>query len=499
MSEQFRKQVFALLQSEDSQPSMKETTHILQIPGKGERYVTINSFLIALSDNYCLGEIVRDITERKLIDDELERYRTQLEEMVASQTRELIESKERLTSLSDNLPGGVIFQMCCKEGQVLHFTYISARYADLFQTPVEKVMEDCSLFFKMFHPEDQNKILDLFGSNQAGFADAECRLCLDSGENKWIHLRSSFHIQDDQTLVWDGFMVDDTDRKFAEQELEETRRRQNILITVLQIVQSSTNINDAINVSLMEIGKFAGVSRSYIFEKSADSKTVSNTYEWCNDGVVPEIENLQNLPYNELHSWFDIFAKGEYICTSDISTLLPEVYEILEPQGIKSILVLPLESNGVNYGFVGFDNCVQHKEWNNNEVELLISLSRIISTTTRRFRAEEAISLSQQTMRTVLDNINASIYVSNFDTGELLFTNKMVKDQFGENIEGKRCWEIFQGCSAQCDFCPKPHLLDDMKKPTGLYRWEDHNRILDRWFECTDAAIEWVDGRLVHM
>jgi len=500
MTNKFRNQVLTLLQDEGNHPTINEMTHILLIPGKGERYITITSFPIVVVDKCYLGEIVRDITERKLIDDELECYRTQLEKMVALQTKELIESKERLTSLSDNLPGGVIYQMCCQEGQALHFTYISARYADLFQTPVENVMEDCSLFFRMFHPEDQHKVLDLFGSSQTEFADAECRLCFDSGEIKWIHLRSSFHLLDDQTMVWDGFMVDNTDRKHAEQELEETRRRQNILIKVLQIVQSSTNINDAINISLLEIGRFAGVSRSYIFEKSTDGKTVRNSYEWCNDGIVPEIENLQNLPYFNLHSWFDIFAEGEIICTSDIATLKPEVYDILEPQGIKSILVLPLMSNGINYGFVGFDDCLQHKEWNKNEVELLISLSQIISSTTRRFRAEEAINLSQQTMRTVLDNINANIIVTDFNTYELMFVNKSVKNYIGEDVEGKQCWKVLQkDMTGPCDFCPNPKLLDKDNKPTGLYRWQYQNKKLNQWLECTDAAIEWVDGRLVHM
>jgi PAS domain S-box-containing protein len=42
-------------------------------------------------------------------------------------------------------------------------------------------------------------------------------------------------------------------------------------------------------------------------------------------------------------------------------------------------------------------------------------------------------------------------------------------------------------------------LLDEAKRPTGLYRWEAQNQHLGKWFECVDAAIEWFDGRLVHM
>ena len=501
LTKQFRQQIFRLIDPEEKQKMPEETEHVIYVSNMEEkRYVTVTNFPIALEDKYYLGQIVHDTTERKLVDFELERYRTQLEEMVATQTKKLTESKMRLTSLSDNLPGGVIYQMYGKAGEALRFTYISARFKDMFHIPVDDVMEDCSLFFRMFHPDDQEKVLELFTSDQSGFVNAECRICFDTGETIWILLRSSCHAHDDQSHIWDGFMVDVTDRKITEQELDETRARQNILIKVLQIIQSVENLPDAINTSLTEIGKYAGVSRSYIFEKAPDSKYIPNTYEWCNEGVVPEIDNLQELTYEDLKTWFDIFDRGEIICTHDIATLAPEVYNILEPQGIKSILVLPLEANGVIYGFVGFDECKRHKKWKQPEVELLISLSQIISSATRRFQAEKSIQLSQQTMRTVLDNINASIYVANFDTHELLFANKMVKDQMGEDIEGKACFKVLQnGILEPCEFCPKPKLLDKEKKPTGLYRWEFKNRTLNKWFECTDVAIKWVDGRLVHM
>ncbi len=479
----------------------EESEHIFYLPGDNERYINMTSFPIGLADKCYLGEIVRDITEQKMIDMELERYRTQLEEMVAAQTKELIASKERLTSLSDNLPGGVIYQMYDKAGQDMVFTYVSARFVEMFHISVDNVMKDSSLFFNLMHPDDRAKFEELHAkSYQTGFIDVECRVNLDTGRTQWIHMRSSHHIMEDGVRVWDGFMVDITDKKVAEQELEESRKRQNILIKVLQIVQSSEKIPEALHAALTEIGKYAEVSRCYIFEKSADGRTADNTYEWCNEGVTPEIDHLQGVPIEYMSDWFEAFEAGGYICASDIVTLSPTAYEQLSLQGIKSILVLPLVANGINYGFVGFDECSRYKDWQKNEVELLISLSQIISTTTRRYWAERSIQLSQQTMRTVLDNINASIYVADFDTYEVLFANKLVKDQMGEDVEGKKCWQVLQkGMTGPCDFCPNPKLLDEKKKPTGLCCWEHWNANIDRWFECTDAAIEWVDGRLVHM
>ena len=502
MLEDYRNIILELLKKDNDNHNIEESDFALRIPGSNTiRYVYASHFRMKTANKCYVGELIHDSTERKLVDIELERYRSQLEEMVALQTAELIENKERLTSLSDNLPGGVIYQLSDKNTLVPQFTYISAYFSKMFSASIESVMEDSSMFFRMLHPEDGAKLIDMLCSpdDQSSLVDIECRVILETGETKWIHLRWSYHMDKDGNHVWDGFMVDINDKKMAEQELDETRRRQNILIQVLQIVQTSENIHDSIQMALTETGKFAGVSRSYIFEKSTDGKTCDNTYEWCNEGINPEIDNLLGLTVNDLQTWFDVFDRGEYVCASDIKSLAPEVQEILEPQGIKSILVLPLTINGIVFGFVGFDECVQYKKWKPQEVELLISLSQIISTAIRRYIDEKSIKLSQQTMHTVLDNINAVIYVADFETNKILFANKMIKDQIGCDVEGQICWEALQGLNAQCEFCPKPKLLHDNKKSTGLYRWEFLNQRLNKWFECSDAAIEWVDGRMVHM
>ncbi|MDR2038190.1 MAG: PAS domain S-box protein [Bacteroidales bacterium] len=463
-------------------------------PSGEVRYIQVSLFTIELAETNFFGRIFHDMTEKRLTDLELDKYRTQLEQMVEAKTQELVASQERLISLSDNLSGGVIFQILNN-----HFTYISANFSSMFHLPIDETKEDAGLFFDIIHPDDRKQIEMLYQSHpESMVCDAECRFQLDETE-KWVHIRAGARIQNNGDLTWDGFMIDITDRKLVEQELEEIRKRQSILIKVLQIVQSSDNMSEAIGEALSEIGKYANVSRVYIFEKNADGKTVNNTYEWCNDGIMPEIDNLQDVPIEYMQDWFDAFNLGKYICTSNIKELTPVAYEQLSQQGIKSILVLPLITNGINYGFVGFDECRRYKTWEKGEVDLIISLSQIISSTTRRFRAENSILLSQQTMRTVLDNINASIYVVDLESSKILFANKKIKEDIGHEVEGEVCWNVLQNQTGTCDFCPRPHLLDDNKKSTGLYNWEHKNLVTKRWYECTDAAIEWVDGRLVHM
>ena len=281
--------------------------------------------------------------------------------------------------------------------------------------------------------------------------------------------------------------------------LEKISSRQEILIKVLNIVQSSEDLLEAMDVSIAEIGKYAGVSHAYIFEKNNDDATISCTHEWCNTGVLPIYNRLQDMPLQTFGPWFDTFDAGEVISVSDIATLNPDAAKLLASLGVKSTVVLPLTTLGVNYGFVAFDDCNAVREWEQNEVELLRSLSQLVSNTTHRYHAEKAISLSQQTMRTVLDNIAANIFVVDFETMKILFANKSIKKMVGEEIEGQICWQVLHtGKNDVCETCPKRYF-DTGNQFAGVYHWEQYNDFYGRCYANDITAIEWVDGRLVQM
>ena len=110
-----------------------------------------------------------------------------------------------------------------------------------------------------------------------------------------------------------------------------------------------------------------------------------------------------------------------------------------------------------------------------------------------------AYELSYQSITTILDSLDASVYVADMDTYELLYINKYGRDIFGD-IQGKICWKSLQkGQDGPCSFCTNDRLLDNNGKPTSAYVWEFQNTIDNRWYQCRDQAITWVDGRLVRM
>ena len=280
-----------------------------------------------------------------------------------------------------------------------------------------------------------------------------------------------------------------------QENLEATNRRQALFIKVLQILQLEPDIPTAMNMALAEIGRYTGVDRLATWENHLDGVTYGCTNEWCNDGIEPAIDYLRSMTIEAGKPWFDMLEEKHIICTSDIYSLDPFITQMLEVQGVKAIAVFPLSQLGVHFGFLSFNFC-WNKQWDEKDVELMSQISQIVSTATKRWQVEISLQQSQRTMQKVLDNINANIFVSDYDTLKVIFANKPFREEAGEVPENAECWRMLNaGLENGCKHCPKPKLLDANRKFTGVHFWEDYNPVTKRWYTIQSMAIKWLDGR----
>ena len=85
-------------------------------------------------------------------------------------------------------------------------------------------------------------------------------------------------------------MLTDLDHRIAFEEL----------ITSISVEFSNISKKDlpeSIQEALTKLAQFIDVDRGYIFEIDNEQVVMSNTFEWCAEGIPPEIENLQNLHF----------------------------------------------------------------------------------------------------------------------------------------------------------------------------------------------------------
>lgn len=118
---------------------------------------------------------------------------------------------------------------------------------------------------------------------------------------------------------------------------------------------------------------------------------------------------------------------------------------------------------------------------------------------TERKRTEKALIESHERLTSILDSLNAVVYVADMETFEILYANKYLRDIMGD-VTGKICWQTFQANQVnQCNFCTNDKLLDANGNPTGIYSWEFQNTVNGRWYTISDRAIKWIDGRIVRL
>lgn len=150
---------------------------------------------------------------------------------------------------------------------------------------------------------------------------------------------------------------------------------------------STKDTKKTIEMLMAHIGTRFNVSRVYVFENNEDNTCCNNTFEWCNVGIHPEKENLQNISYEtDVPGWPDQFDENGVMYCPDIQQL-PEIYRlVLEPQGIKSMLHCALMQDGVFRGYVGFDDCLTGCLWTQEQIEHLKFFAEILSVFLYKFR-----------------------------------------------------------------------------------------------------------------
>ncbi|MFN6515336.1 MAG: AAA family ATPase [Nostoc sp. CreGUA01] len=153
-----------------------------------------------------------------------------LYEQAQQMLAQLSASKARFQKLADNLPG-IIYQLCLAPDGSVSIPYVSPGCAALYEVPPEDFLAGITNFRMLEHPEDNPTLTQAFIHSAETLTpfEQEWRIITTSGTVKWVQAASRPERQADGSVVWDGVMMDISDRKQAEFALQQAQ---------LQIIQS---------------------------------------------------------------------------------------------------------------------------------------------------------------------------------------------------------------------------------------------------------------------
>ncbi len=235
----------------------------------------------------------------------------------------------------------------------------------------------------------------------------------------------------------------------------------NVVRYAFQKLYSSQNVEASIHELLAFIGGQLNVSRVYVFENSEDNRLCHNTYEWCNRGITPQIQNLQNISYEtDIPGYADNFDEEGIFYCPDVAILPKNVYDIVAPQGIRAMLHCAIREDGVFRGYIGFDDCTEPRLWTKEQIELLRYFSESLSVFLLRQRRQEKLQRQAEELRFILDNQDAWIYLVNPQNYEMLYVNARLQEKFPRDISGDICYRILENREAPCENCPMARLGD---------------------------------------
>ena len=203
-------------------------------------------------------------------------------------------------------------------------------------------------------------------------------------------------------------------------------QNEDILQYIFKVLYNTKDLNHAITSILEIIGTHYDVSRVYIFENNFDNLYCRNTFEWCNKGIQSQRDRLQHLSYEDDlgGSFYDNFNEENIFYCPDVNELNGAQRNIISSLNVKSLLQCGIIDKGEFRGFVGFEECLQHRLWTQNQIDLLVFISEILSTFLLKWRATECSCQENKALLSILDNQSSWIYVVDSDTGKILFLNK---------------------------------------------------------------------------
>lgn len=155
----------------------------------------------------------------------------------------------------------------------------------------------------------------------------------------------------------------------------------------------------AIDRAMARIGAFCQRDRAYVFLRRGE--LIDNTHEWCAPGIEPMREHLQSVPISILDTFRDELFNGAASHVPDVRDYPSgsTIRVFLEEQGIRSLLLVPMHSDGAFFGFLGFDAVECAGAFLPGEIYLLQSLADVITSVLIRRETTQAVARAQDELR----------------------------------------------------------------------------------------------------
>ena len=311
--------------------------------------------------------LVRDISNYKLVEERLR------------------QSEKRFERIALSLPGYIFTVIKPPEGSY-YFEYISSGVEKINEVTVEQVLQDPKLLEMQLHPDDRAGFFaaSKYSTETMTPSNHEWRAITPSGKLKWLRVSSlpekidKDSIANDRrkgSIVRHGIILDITDRKLAEIQLQQQTDRQRLLSVISQHIRASLNLEEILNTTVAEIHQVLQSDRVLVYQIYANA-TGAVIAESRSSEFTSILDNIYSVEIFT-KEMYDSFSHGEIYALEDIESqsFTSSLIEILREIQVRAILIVPIIQDQQLWGLLIAHQCDRHRQWQEWEIELLQQLS----------------------------------------------------------------------------------------------------------------------------
>jgi PAS domain S-box-containing protein len=285
-----------------------ETIHLEEVVplADGEHIYESIKFPVADANGkvYATGGVSIDVTSRKTAENALK------------------QSESRFQRLTANIPG-MLYQFRLDSDGTVSYPYVSSGCRDLYGIEPEHLQQDASLL--KIHPADEAEVIAsvMFSAQTLQDWKYEWRTVLPSGEVKWVQGLSRPERQADGSTIWNGCLIDISDRKRTEEQLQQFQQRLSLMVEQTPIAVIEWNPQMEVMAWNPAAERMFGYSASEALGRHMDF-------------IIPESirEQMQGLSAELLIQQGGYFCVNENL-TKDGQTIICEWYNtpLITPDG----------------------------------------------------------------------------------------------------------------------------------------------------------------------